>query len=152
LNKYNTKLLELLLGNLFRVGAFLNCGLNLFHDLIVEGKKEFTNNCNLVNWFLNSVWLRKFNSFSKNHTIKPPKFYIAGCRILNIIHTRLRHRSSSLNADLFRVHLANDPGCICGCAFEDAIHFILECCLYNKAREELKLRLVFLYELKKLWT
>jgi hypothetical protein len=41
--------------------------------------------------------------------------------------TRLRHRSSSLNADLFRVHLANDPCCICGCAFEDAIHFILEC-------------------------
>jgi hypothetical protein len=47
--------------NLFRVGAFLNCGLNLFHDLIVEGKKEFANNCNLVNGFLNSVWLRKFN-------------------------------------------------------------------------------------------
>ena len=51
-------------------------------------------------------------------------------------------------ADLFRVHLANDPGCICGCAFEDAIHYILECCLYNEAREELKLRLVFLNELK----
>jgi fatty acid desaturase len=46
------------------------------------------------------------------------------------------------------VHLANDPGCICGCAFEDAIHYILECCLYNEAREELKLRLVFLDELK----
>ena len=75
-------------------------------------------------------------------------FYNAGCRILNIIHTRLRHRSSSLNADLFRVHLANDPGCICGCAFEDAIHFILECCLYNEARKELRLRLVFLHELK----
>jgi hypothetical protein len=28
-----------------------------------------------------------------------------------------------------------------------AIHFILECCLYNEAREELKLRLVFLHEL-----
>ena len=74
-------------------------------------------------------------------------FYIDGCRILNIIHTRLRHRSSSLNADLFRVHLANDPGCICGCAFEDAIHYILECCFYNETREELKLRLVFLNEL-----
>ena len=49
---------------------------------------------------------------------------------------------------MFRVHLANDPGCICGCALEDAIHFILECCLYNEAREELKLRLVFLHELK----
>jgi hypothetical protein len=96
--------------NLFRVGAFLNCGLNLFHDLIVEGKKEFANNCNLVNGFLNSVWC-------------------------------------SLNADLFRVHLANDPGCICGCAFEDAIHYILECCLYNEAREELKLRLVFLNDI-----
>jgi hypothetical protein len=34
------------------------------------------------------------------------------------------------------------------CAFEDAIHFILECCLYNEARKELKLRLVFLHELK----
>jgi hypothetical protein len=34
------------------------------------------------------------------------------------------------------------------CGFEDAIHFILECCLYNEAREELKLRLVFLHELK----
>jgi hypothetical protein len=49
-----------------------------------------------------------------------------------------------LNADL----LANNTGCICGCAFEDAFHFILECCLYNEAREELKLRLVFLHELK----
>jgi hypothetical protein len=46
------------------------------------------------------------------------------------------------------VHLANDPGCICGCASEDAIHYILECCLYNEAREELKLRLVFLNEIK----
>jgi hypothetical protein len=44
--------------------------------------------------------------------------------------------------------LANDPGCICECAFEDEIHFILECCHYNEAREELKLRLVFLHELK----
>ena len=46
------------------------------------------------------------------------------------------------------MHLANDPGCICWCAFEDAIHFILECCLYNEAREKLKQRLVFLHELK----
>jgi hypothetical protein len=62
--------------NLFRVGAFLNCGLNLFHDLIVEGKMEFANNCNLVNGFLNSVWLRKFNSFSLNLTGKISKKYI----------------------------------------------------------------------------
>ena len=86
----------------------------------------------------NAPTINRFKQATKNQTIKPPKFYIAGCRILNIIHTRLRHRSSSLNADLFRVNLANDLGCICGCAFEDAIHFILECSLYNEAREELK--------------
>ena len=96
----------------------------------------------------NAPTLNRFKQANKKNTINPPKFYIAGCRILNIIHTRLRHRSSSLNADLFRVHLANDPGCICGCAFEDAIHYILECFLYNEAREDLKLRLVFLNELK----
>ena len=26
------------------------------------------------------------------------------------------------------------------CAFKDPINFILECCLYNEAREELKLK------------
>jgi hypothetical protein len=74
--------------------------------------------------------LRKTSlNFNSSYTIKPPKFYIGGCRILNIIHTRLRHRSSSLNADLFRVHLANDPGCIGGCAFEDAtiVWFLFAC-------------------------
>jgi hypothetical protein len=45
--------------NLFRVGAFLICELNLFHDLI-EGKREFVNNCNIVSGFLNLDWLRKF--------------------------------------------------------------------------------------------
>jgi hypothetical protein len=96
----------------------------------------------------NAPTLNRFKQATKYSTIKAPKFYNAGCIILNIIHTRLRHRSSSLNADLFRVHLANDPGCICGCAFEDAVHFILECCLYYEAREELKIRLILLHELK----
>jgi len=37
----------------------------------------------------------------------------------------------------------NDPGCIYGCTFEDVIHFILECCLYNETSKDLKLRLGF---------
>ena len=41
--------------NLFKVGAFLNCGLNLLHDLIEEGKNEFANNCYLVSGFQMSV-------------------------------------------------------------------------------------------------
>ena len=42
----------------------------------------------------------------------------------------LKHDLSALNADLFRVNLINDPGCVCGWVIEDAIHFFLECCLY----------------------
>jgi hypothetical protein len=36
------------------------------------------------------------------------------CRVLDVLHTRLRHRSSNLNADHFRVNLINDSGCVCG--------------------------------------
>jgi hypothetical protein len=43
----------------------------------------------------NAPTLNRFKQANRNHTIKPRTFYIAGCRILNIIHTRLRHRSSS---------------------------------------------------------
>jgi hypothetical protein len=42
------------------------------------------------------------------------------CRKTNIIHTKLRHRCSGLNADLYRVNLKNDPRCVCGHLFEDA--------------------------------
>jgi hypothetical protein len=36
-------------------------------------------------------------------------FYNIGDRKTNIIHTKLRHRCSGLNADLYRVNLKNDP-------------------------------------------
>ena len=77
--------------------------------------------------------------------LKPSRYYSYGCRVLNVLHTRLRHnRSSNLNADLFRVNLINDPGCVCGWVIEDAIHFFLECCLYVEAREQLTNNLQFL--------
>lgn len=56
--------------------------------------------------------LNIFKQASKNKKIKPPKFYNTECIILYIMHTRLRHRSSNLNADLFYVKLVNDPGCL----------------------------------------
>ena len=57
------------------------------------------------------------SSFKKSlindvNLLKPPRYYSYGCRVLNVLHTRLRHRSSNLNADLFRVNLINDPGCV----------------------------------------
>ena len=68
------------------------------------------------------------SSFKKSlindvNLLKPSRYYSYGCRVLNVLHTRLKHRSSNLNADLFRVNLINDPGCVCGWVIEDAIHF-----------------------------
>jgi hypothetical protein len=50
------------------------------------------------------------SSFKKSlindvNLLKPSRYYSYGCRVLNVLHTRLRHRSSNLNADLFRVNL-----------------------------------------------
>jgi hypothetical protein len=33
--------------------------------------------------------------------LKPSRYYSYGCRVLNVLHTRLRHRSSNLNAGIF---------------------------------------------------
>lgn len=46
---------------------------------------------------------------------------------------------------MFRVHFANDPSYVCGCALEYALHFILECGLWNETSEEFKL--AFLHEI-----
>ena len=64
-------------------------------------------------------------------------FYNVGDRETNIIHTKLRHRCSGLNADLYRVNLKNDPRCVCCHLFEDAIHCFLKCPLYQHDRTSL---------------
>jgi hypothetical protein len=82
----------------------------------------------------------------KENTSKPPKYYSEGSRKLNILHARLRHECSSLNADLFRINITNDPKCECGAPFEDSIHYLMECplnqnerdCLFRNLRETKK--------------
>ena len=59
---------------------------------------------------------------------------IFGERRHNIILTRIRHRCSSLKADLFRVNIINNPSCSCGAPFESAEHYFFECELYNEQR------------------
>jgi hypothetical protein len=41
----------------------------------------------------NASTLNRFKPATKNQTIKPPKFYNAGCRILNTIHTRQNEKT-----------------------------------------------------------
>ena len=97
-----------------------------------------------------SPTISSFKRFLRNGVglSKLPSYYFVGDRFLNIIHTRLRHRSSSLNADLHRINFVNDPGCACGWVIEDAIHYLLECCFYAEARNDLKNDLCFLDEIK----
>ena len=84
--------------------------------------------------------IQSFQCFKKclsANTFHVPCYYLIGNRKNNIIHTRLRHRCSSLGADLFRVNLKNDPSCPCGWPLEDAIHYFIECPLYAESRNTL---------------
>ena len=59
----------------------------------------------------NSPTLSSFKNRVKGDIYKPPKYYNEGPCKLNILHTRLRHQCSSLNADLSRIHVMNNYKC-----------------------------------------
>jgi hypothetical protein len=82
----------------------------------------------------NSPNVSCFKSRIKENTSKPPEYDSEGSRKLSILHARLRHQCSSLNADLFRINIKNDPKCQCGPPFEDSIHYLMECPLYQNER------------------
>ena len=55
-------------------------------------------------------------------------------QIINLtygIQYNLLRQCSSLKADLIKIHVVDDPKCSCGSPIEDAIHFLLECQLYD---------------------
>lgn len=63
-----------------------------------------------------------------------PKFYYIGERKFTILHSRLRNSCSSLNGDLHRVNIVNDPSCSCGYYFENAFHYFFDCSKYTYQR------------------
>ena len=50
------------------------------------------------------------------------KFFLCGCRKLNVLHTKIRHGCSQLNSDLARINLKPNSSCTCGHPREDASH------------------------------
>ena len=42
------------------------------------------------------------------------KFFLCGCRKLNVLHTKIRHGCSQLNSDLARINLKPNSSCTCG--------------------------------------
>ena len=60
----------------------------------------------------------------KKKTVRSLEYYGEGSRKLSILHARLRHQYSSLNSDLYRINITNDPKCQCGAPYEDSIHYL----------------------------
>ena len=53
-----------------------------------------------------------------------PKYFYAGNRSMQILHTRLRTGCNSLNYDLYSKHIIESPLCNCRCGdIENADHF-----------------------------
>ena len=64
-----------------------------------------------------------------------PTYYIMGNRYSSVIHAWLRNNCSSLNNDLFRNHVCDNPLCVwCG-VMEDAIHSLFHCIKYIGERQ-----------------
>ena len=60
---------------------------------------------------------------------------LVGDRKSNILLTRIRHRCSSLKADVFSVNIVPYSNCRCGAQFKTAEHYLLECRLYYAQRQ-----------------
>jgi hypothetical protein len=82
----------------------------------------------------NSPNISCFKSWIKENTGKFPEYHGEGSRKLSIFYARLRHQCSSLNSDLYRINIINDPKCHCGAPYEDSIHYLMECPLYQNER------------------
>ena len=82
--------------------------------------------------------LKKSLRLHNNHDrTSVPKHYFYGTRKLNIILTQLRRGASFLNADLYKVNIAQSPYCRCGPQTEDVHHFFFVCPLYTDIRRDM---------------
>lgn len=81
--------------------------------------------------------LLRFKSSIKSTPVKTVDYISKTERKFNIILTRIKHRCSSLKADLYRVNIVPNSTCSCGALMETAEHYFFECDLYNEQRERL---------------
>ena len=72
------------------------------------------------------------------HEIQFMDHLLVGDRKSNFLLTRIRHRCSSLNADLLSVNIGPYSNCLCRAKFETAEHYLSECRLHYVQRQRLK--------------
>ena len=92
-----------------------------------------------------SVFKKHLNS----NLIPTPKFYNAGTRLGQILHTRFRLECSSLNSHLHARNLIESPVCSCR-ERENANHFIFSCVNFTAVRQKYIADLVQEYTLRNL--
>ena len=69
-----------------------------------------------------SASVSSFKNRLNRHRMTIPKYYYVGDRKLQVLHTRLRTKCSSLNYDLFLKNVAESLLCNCG-SIESAQHY-----------------------------
>ena len=78
------------------------------------------------------IFKRKLNS----DIISTGRYFSAGNRCGQLLHTRLRTKCSSLNDDLFQKRIDDSPLCLCG-NVENTDHYFSHCRFYHAQRSEL---------------
>ena len=78
------------------------------------------------------IFKRKLNSDIKSI----PRYFYAGNRRAQVLHTRLRTKCSSLNNDLFQKRINDSHLCLCG-NVENTDHYFFHCRFYHAQRTEL---------------
>ncbi|KAJ8314454.1 hypothetical protein KUTeg_006604, partial [Tegillarca granosa] len=64
-----------------------------------------------------------------------PNFYFGNTLLsCSMLHSRLRHSCCSLNGDLFRVNIIDDPVCSCGSPCKTAFNYFFHCPKYSDQR------------------
>lgn len=94
---------------------------------------------NSLDYDIRSMPFASFKSaLFSNLPLPVPRYYLHGDRKFNILHSRLRHKCSSLKHDLYHANLSPDSICLsCGYYCENAYHYFFECQTYLAARTDL---------------
>ena len=80
-----------------------------------------------------SLSILKSRLTSRFHHDIVPKYYYYGPRLTQILHARLRMRSSSLNEHLYIKNIIDNPNCLCG-EIESTYHYLFKCPKYTRQR------------------
>lgn len=80
--------------------------------------------------------LSMFKNYLSRDKKTTPKYFYFGDRKLQILHTRLRTKCSSLNYHLFLKNISPSPLCECG-QMETNFHYFFECNRFRTCREKL---------------